>query len=82
MSVTEQNNVPSDSDLIYSYRYGKWGGRWTWTLFDCNGAVVKQCEWWGFDTMNDALNNLAEHIEKLTERGTLQELAQGCLHTS
>ena len=25
MSVTEQNNVPSDSDLIYSYRYGKWG---------------------------------------------------------
>jgi len=43
---------------------GEWHGRWTWTLFDCNGAVVKQCEWWGFDTMDDALNNLAEHIEK------------------
>jgi hypothetical protein len=43
---------------------GEWYSRWTWELRDCNEDYVKQCEWWGFDTMEDALNDLAEHIEK------------------
>ena len=39
--------------------------RWTWELMDSSNEWVEECyEWWGFDTMNDALNDLAEHIEK------------------
>lgn len=43
---------------------GEWYSRWTWELRDCNEDYVNQCDWWGFDTMGDCMNNLAEYIEK------------------
>ena len=42
---------------------GEWHSRWTWELHTNDHDTI-DCDWWGFDTMHDAMDNLAEHIEK------------------
>lgn len=43
---------------------GERRGRWIWKLYDQNNYFVKESEWWGFDTMQEAMTDLANCLKE------------------
>lgn len=43
---------------------GEWWGRWVWKLYDQNNYLRKESEWWGFDTMREAMTDLANYLKE------------------
>lgn len=42
---------------------GEWWGRWIWKLYDQNNYLYKESEWWGFDTMQEAMTDLDNFLK-------------------
>lgn len=43
---------------------GEWHSRFTWLLRNAKNEYDVESVWWGFDTIQDAINDLSNYLEK------------------